>query len=142
MNDFPFILAHKYKIGSYEPYVRAILSRACATVEEGGLGYRGVVINFRGCAGVPLTSPLFYSAAHTNDTRQALRYIAHLYPDALLLGVGFSLGANVLIRYLGEEREQSRIHAACALGCVRFLINFPVLTSILIVRSVSSHGIY
>ena len=36
--------------GSYEPYVRAILSRACAPVEEGGLGYRAAVINFRGCA--------------------------------------------------------------------------------------------
>lgn len=35
--------------GSYEPYVRAVLSRACAPVEKGGLGYRAVVINFRGC---------------------------------------------------------------------------------------------
>ena len=37
-------------IGSFESYVRAILSRACAPVEEGGLGYRAAVINFRGCA--------------------------------------------------------------------------------------------
>jgi hypothetical protein len=29
--------------------VRVILSRACAPVEKGGLGYRAVVINFRGC---------------------------------------------------------------------------------------------
>jgi len=71
-------------------------------------------------AGVPVTSPLFYSAAHTNDTRQALRYIAHLYPDAPILGIGFSLGANALIRYLAEEGELSRIHAACALACVSF----------------------
>lgn len=127
------------KTGSHESYVRAILSRACATVEEGGLGYRAVVINFRGCklryrlldfhsdcvalikkgAGVPITSPLLYSAGHTDDTRQALRYIAYLYPDAPILGIGFSLGANVLTRYLGEEKELSRVHAACVLGCVR-----------------------
>ena len=37
-------------IGSFESYVRAILSRACAPVEGGGLGYRAAVINFRGCA--------------------------------------------------------------------------------------------
>ena len=37
-------------IGSHESYVRAILSRACAPVEEGGLGFRAAVINFRGCA--------------------------------------------------------------------------------------------
>lgn len=35
--------------GSYEAYIRAVLVRACAPVEEGGLGYRAVVVNFRGC---------------------------------------------------------------------------------------------
>ncbi len=106
------------------------------------MGYRAVVINFRGCkpqfvllgsqffltvwplgAGVPITSPLLYSAGHTDDTRQALRYIAYLYPDAPILGIGFSLGANVLTRYLGEEKELSRVHAACVLGCVRSCVD-------------------
>jgi predicted alpha/beta-fold hydrolase len=36
-------------VGSYEPYIRAILHRTCAPVEEGGFGYRAVVVNFRGC---------------------------------------------------------------------------------------------
>ena len=125
-------------IGSYDSYVRAILSRACAPVKEGGLGYRAAVINFRGCAssyayvigfsflipnlcigaGVPVTSQLLYSAGHTDDTRQALMYITHRYPNAVLLGLGFSLGANVLTRYLGEEGAQSRISSACVLACV------------------------
>jgi len=113
------------------------LSRACAPVAEGGLGYRAAVINFRGCqypllvlhlsclylifsegAGVPITSPLLYSAGHTDDTRQALLYIASQYPNAPLLGLGFSLGSNVLTRYLGEERHESRVHSACVLACV------------------------
>ncbi|PPQ78077.1 hypothetical protein CVT25_015611 [Psilocybe cyanescens] len=116
--DTPIVIVqHGLTGGSYEPYVRAILSRACAPVEEGGLGYRAVVINFRGCAGVPITSPLLYSAGHTDDTRLALRYIAHKYPDAPLLGVGFSLGSNVITRYLAEEGEDSKLHSACALAC-------------------------
>ncbi|KAF8902108.1 AB-hydrolase YheT [Gymnopilus junonius] len=116
--DAPIIVVqHGLTGGSYEPYVRAILSRACAPVEEGGLGYRAAVINFRGCAGVPITSPLLYSAGHTDDTRQALMYIAQEYPDAPLLGLGFSLGANVLTRYLGEEGTLSRVHSAIMLGC-------------------------
>lgn len=41
--------------GSHESYVRAILAPACTPVAEGGLGYRGVVVNFRGC-----TSNLFH----------------------------------------------------------------------------------
>ncbi|KAF9564656.1 AB-hydrolase YheT [Agrocybe pediades] len=116
--DVPIVIVqHGLTGGSYEPYVRAILSRACAPVEEGGLGYRAAVINFRGCAGVPITSPLLYSAGHTDDTRQALLYIASQYPNAPLLGLGFSLGSNVLTRYLGEEGEQSRVHSACVLAC-------------------------
>lgn len=75
--------------------------------------------DFRAGAGVPITSPLLYSAGHTDDTRQALKYITHLYPNAPLLGLGFSLGANVLTRYLGEEREATRLRAVCCLACVR-----------------------
>ena len=70
-------------------------------------------------AGVPMTSGQLYSAGHTDDLRQALIYIAERYPNAPLLGLGFSLGANVIVRYLAEEGERSRLRAACALGCVR-----------------------
>ena len=67
---------------------------------------------------MPLTSPQLYSAGHTDDIRTALLYISTLYPDAPLLGIGFSLGANVLTRYLAQEGEQSRLSAGCAVGCV------------------------
>jgi predicted alpha/beta-fold hydrolase len=69
-------------------------------------------------AGVPLTSPQLYSSCHTDDIRQALLYISHRYPRALLLGLGFSLGANVLTRYVAEEGEECRLISACALACV------------------------
>lgn len=73
---------------------------------------------------MPITSPLLYSAGHTDDTRLALRYIAHKYPDAPLLGVGFSLGSNVITRYLAEEGEDSKLHSACALACVGLSYTF------------------
>lgn len=38
-----------FRLGSHESYVRAILAPACAPPEQGGLGYRAVVVNFRGC---------------------------------------------------------------------------------------------
>ncbi|KAG6850229.1 hypothetical protein H0H93_016076 [Arthromyces matolae] len=117
-DDTPIIVVkHGLTGGSYEPYVRAILHRACAPVEKGGLGYRAVVCNFRGCAGVPITSPQLYSAGHTDDLRQAVYYISHKYPKAPLIGLGFSLGANVLTRYLAEEGTYSRIISGCALAC-------------------------
>jgi len=116
-----------------------VLAPACQPVQQGGLGYRAVVVNFRGCqfpffmdprvssmeadypagAGVPVTSPQLYSAGHTDDLRQALFYISHRYPEAPLLGLSFSLGANVMTRYVAEEGERSRLKSACILGCVR-----------------------
>ncbi|CAE6422363.1 unnamed protein product [Rhizoctonia solani] len=72
------VVLHGLSGGSHESYVRSILSQVCASPVDGGLGYRAVVVNFRGW---------------------------------------FSLGANVLVRYLGEEGEKSRLDAGCALGC-------------------------
>ncbi|KII88545.1 hypothetical protein PLICRDRAFT_111152 [Plicaturopsis crispa FD-325 SS-3] len=116
--DTPVIVVlHGLTGGSYEAYVRAILAPACRPVAEGGLGYRAVVVNFRGCAGVPITSPQLYSAGHTDDIRQALFYITKRYPNAPFLGVGFSLGANVLVKYLAEEGPNSRLVAGVSLGC-------------------------
>lgn len=42
--------------GSHESYVRNILSGVCGLKSGGGLGFRGIVVNFRGCFGVPITS--------------------------------------------------------------------------------------
>ncbi|KAF8206359.1 AB-hydrolase YheT [Mycena galopus ATCC 62051] len=117
-DDAPIIVVqHGLTGGSHEPYIRAVLKPACSPVEQGGLGYRAVVVNFRGCSGVPITSPKFYTAAQTDDLRQALMYISKLYPRAPLLGLGFSIGGNVLIRYLAEEGENSLLCSACILGC-------------------------
>jgi predicted alpha/beta-fold hydrolase len=69
-------------------------------------------------AGVPVTSPRLYTPGHTDDLRLALIYISQIYPQAPLFGVGFSMGAGILIRYLAEEGASSRLVSGCALACV------------------------
>ncbi|KAJ3998349.1 Alpha/Beta hydrolase protein [Lentinula boryana] len=129
-DDAPIIVVcHGLTGGSYEAYVRAVLAPACAPVSEGGLGYRAVVVNFRGCAGVPVTSKQLYSAGWTEDLRMATIYLAHKYPRAPQLGLGFSLGANVMVRYLAEEGERSRLESACVLGNVSHRIIALVLVA-------------
>ncbi|KAF8136337.1 AB-hydrolase YheT [Boletus edulis] len=135
------VVMHGLTGGSYESYVRAILAPACRAVSQGGLGYRAVVVNFRGCAGVPVTSPQFYSAGHTDDIRQAVFHISNRFPDAPLLGLSFSLGANVMTRYIAEEGEHCRFQSACVIGCPWNLIaNVRKLDSTYIGRHVYSRG--
>ena len=50
-----------------------------------------------------------------------MMFIASQYPSAPLLGIGFSLGANVMTRYLAEEGDYSRLLSGCALACVGFM---------------------
>lgn len=49
-DDIPIVVVqHGLTGGSYESYVRSILAAACTPRSQGGLGYRGAVINCRGC---------------------------------------------------------------------------------------------
>lgn len=73
---------------------------------------------------MPITSPQLYSAGHTDDIRQAVFHISNQFPDAPLLGLSFSLGANVMTRYIAEEGEHCRFQSACVLGCVRCIFSF------------------
>ena len=44
----------------------------------------------------------FYSASFTGDLREVVAHVRGRYPTANLYAVGWSLGANILVRYLGE----------------------------------------
>ncbi|KZO91697.1 AB-hydrolase YheT [Calocera viscosa TUFC12733] len=111
------VVCHGLAGGSHESYVRDTLNPIVAGKEDGGMGWRGMVCNFRGCGGSTLTSSQLYSAGNTDDLRAALLYLTTRFPDAPLVGIGFSLGACVLTRYLGEEGEHSRLKAGMVLGC-------------------------
>lgn len=58
-------------------------------------------------AGVPITTPQFYSAGTTCDLTQTLHYLRHTYPSSPLHGIGFSLGASVLSNYLCTTSNHS-----------------------------------
>jgi predicted alpha/beta-fold hydrolase len=67
-------------------------------------GYVAVGMNFRGCGGVPLSTPRGYNGAFTGDLRCVVQSIqARLAPNVPIFLVGHSLGANLVAKYLGEE---------------------------------------
>lgn len=78
---------------------------------------RAVVMNFRGC-GFPsfLTSPQLYHGGFTDDPRRVLLYLSQLLPQAPVVAMGFSLGANQLTKLLGEDKGDTSIKAAVSLS--------------------------
>ncbi|XP_024530780.1 phospholipase ABHD3 [Selaginella moellendorffii] len=96
-------------------------------------GWRAVVINHRGLGGVTLTSERFYHAGWTSDLRWFIQDLHKQFPKALLLAVGTSLGANILVKYLGEEGENTLLGGAVSICnpwdlvvCDRFIARKPV----------------
>ncbi|GAA5931595.1 uncharacterized protein JCM15063_001512 [Sporobolomyces koalae] len=117
IDDRPMLVCcHGLTGGSYESYIRNILSVVTKPKSEGGLGWRGAVINSRGCANTKITSDRLYNGGVTDDIRSSLAFISHFAPNAPLYGIGFSLGANQICKYAGEEGEQSALKAVISLG--------------------------
>ncbi|KAJ6693594.1 hypothetical protein OIU85_004377 [Salix viminalis] len=73
-----------------------------------------VVSNHRGLGGVSITSDCFYNAGWTEDLRAVANYLHAKYPKAPLFAIGTSIGANILVKYLGEDGEGTPIAGAVA----------------------------
>ncbi|BBN17002.1 uncharacterized protein MPTK1_7g11160 [Marchantia polymorpha subsp. ruderalis] len=80
-------------------------------------GWRVLVINHRGLGGVSITSDYFYNAGWTEDLRRIIPNVQKKYPKSPLIAVGTSIGANILIKYLGEEKTKTPIGGAVAICC-------------------------
>ncbi|WWC89242.1 uncharacterized protein L201_004161 [Kwoniella dendrophila CBS 6074] len=117
-DNSPIILInHGLTGGSHESYVRNMVVWVNKPPKEGGLGGRAAVVNFRGCASTPLTSAHLYSTGSTIDLHTSVLYLATLFPEAPMAGIGFSLGAAVMTRYLGEQGDKCKLKAGVVLCC-------------------------
>ena len=81
-------------------------------------GIRSVGMNFRSCSGEMNRQPWSYHAGATEDVALALDALERWYPNAAKGLVGFSLGANLTLKYLGERGEKVRpsLRAAVAVS--------------------------
>jgi uncharacterized protein len=71
--------------------------------------------NFRGCSGEINRRPVFYHSGATGDLETVIRHASKGYREISL--IGFSLGGNLTLKYLGESHESShRINKAVAIS--------------------------
>lgn len=78
-------------------------------------GWNVLVSNHRGLGGVSVTSDCFYNAGWTEDAREVINYLHREYTKAPLYAIGTSIGANILVKYLGEDRDNVPIAGAVAI---------------------------
>lgn len=66
-------------------------------------GWDAVAWNFRGCSGEPNWKLRFYHSGDTQDLDTVLQHVLHKARYDGLALVGFSMGGNIVLKYLGER---------------------------------------
>lgn len=79
-------------------------------------GWRAVLMHFRGASSEPNRLARAYHAGDTADLDYILHYIHQREPHIKKAVVGISLGGNVLLKWLGEQKEQTLVQAAVAVS--------------------------
>ncbi|WDD95168.1 hydrolase [Burkholderia sp. FERM BP-3421] len=104
------VLFHGLEGGSGSHYARVLMAAAQSR------GWHGVVPHFRSCSGEMNRLPRFYHLADSAEVDWILRRLAARHRGPLV-AAGVSLGGNVLLRWLGERRdERARVAAAAAIS--------------------------
>lgn len=91
------VVCHGLEGSSRAPYVRGLVSAARSR------GLDTLAINFRGCSGEPNRLARSYHSGETGDLGHVVERLSGERPGRPLLLAGFSLGGNVVVKYLGER---------------------------------------
>jgi uncharacterized protein len=80
------------------------------------LGFPVLRLNLRGAGPSRSYCRLHYHAGRSEDFVEALAGLPHALTGRGIVAVGFSLGANMLLKYLGERGTDSAVRAAAAVS--------------------------
>ncbi|HNX59376.1 MAG TPA: alpha/beta fold hydrolase, partial [Spirochaetota bacterium] len=94
--DRVIILVHGLEGDSRRKYMRG-MARAFA-----GKGFDAVSLNLRGCSGELNRLPRMYHSGDTADLSAAISWVKGLSRYASCHLAGFSLGGNLVLKYMGE----------------------------------------
>lgn len=104
------VLFHGLEGSSQSHYARALMAAA------GAAGWQGVVPHFRGCSGEPNRAPRAYHSGDSDEIDWILRRLVARAGGAPLFAAGVSLGANALLKWLGERGDEAAGLIRAAVG--------------------------
>lgn len=93
------VLFHGLEGSSGSHYAKALMH------EVSNKGWRGLVVHFRGCSGEPNRLPRVYYAGDSAEIQHLLARTKRLAGEAKVYAVGYSLGGNALLKWLGESKD-------------------------------------
>ena len=108
-NTGPWVCLFHGLAGSIDSaYIKAVFHR----LETQGM--RPVFMHWRGCSGEPNRLARSYHSGATDDIHRMVQLVRHRFPNTGVYAIGYSLGANALLKYLGEQRTSCHLSGAVA----------------------------
>lgn len=118
------IISHGFEGSSQRVYAKGLVKILNAN------GYDVCVWNFRGCSGEDNRQFFGYHSGKTEDLDFVVEHILKTYPYETYSLIGISMGGNLTLKFLGEEKWNSvhRINAAVAVSVpLHYETSFPHL---------------
>ncbi len=112
--DPTVLVLHGLSGTSSSPLVRSTMSLAAQ------LPARVVGMNFRGALGAP-DQPRLYHAGRSDDLDHVVEHLLHRFGPRLAV-VGFSLGGNITLKWLGERGDTLPAEVIGCAACVPYIL--------------------
>ena len=104
------IVMHGLEGSAHSHYARRIMHALP------GRGMRGILMHFRGRSGEPNRLARAYHSGETGDINAIVEVLQKRESDAPLAVIGYSLGGNVLLKWLGELGNEIPVQTAVAVS--------------------------
>jgi len=100
------IICHGLEGETGRPYMKGMVKALNAS------GYDALALNFRGCSQEMNRTLRFYHSGETSDLDFVVHQVRNLHKYNKISLIGFSLGGNVTLKYLGELGSELKVDRA------------------------------
>ena len=104
------IIFHGLEGSIRSPYAAGLMQELTRREE------RAVLMHFRGCSGTPNRLARGYHSGDTGDINALINTLRQREPNTPIRAVGFSLGGNALLKYLGESGSSCQVERSVAIS--------------------------
>lgn len=105
------VILHGLEGSSDSHYIKGLLNLIAQNTN-----WRAVVLHFRACGGKPNRKRHSYHAGQTEDVDYFIKRLQSEAPDVDIAIVGYSLGGNVLLKWLGTHTVPENVKTAVAIS--------------------------